>query len=302
VEKIFIDTDCGVDDAIAIMIALSSENLKVTGITTVSGNTNVTQVTENVLKLLSYLDRNDIPVYKGAYLPLVAEPHHGERIHGKNGIGDVELPKTGKKTEGDTAPVAIYKKAKENPGLTLVTLGPLTNIAMAINLFPELKKLIGRVVCMGGALETGNVTRFAEFNFYFDPESVQFVINSGIPMTIVPWDPIVKVPFTEEELKSIVPEGSKSGKLFLDIQQVTMAFIEKFHGVRVTMLPDPAAMAFVADSRVASKKITGNLKMELNYNTLRGASILNDGARMEIVTELDRDKFKDVLKKIFSPV
>ena len=298
--KILIDTDCGVDDAIAIMMALATDNVEIKGITTVSGNTYVEQVTENVLRLLAYFGKGDIPVYRGAYVPLVAAPHHGERIHGQNGLGDVELPSAGKKVESESAPVAIYRIAKENPGITLITLGPLTNIAIALNLYPELKNLIERIVSMGGALETGNVTRFAEFNFYFDPEAVQFVINSGVPMSIVPWDPIVKLPFTEKELKSFIPAGSKSGKFFLDIQQVTMSFIEKFHGVRATMLPDPAAMAFFIDKSVASGIINGNLKMELNYNTLRGASILNDGARMEIVTELNREKFKEAIKGIFT--
>lgn len=297
--KIIIDTDCGVDDAVAIMMALSAEDVEIAGITTVSGNTQVKQVTENVLRLLSYFGRGSIPVYKGASVPLVAAPHHGERIHGQNGLGDVELPPAGKKTELESAPAAIYRIAKENPGLTLITLGPLTNIAIALNLYPDLKDFIERIVAMGGALETGNVTRFAEFNFYFDPEAVQFVINSGIAMSIVPWDPIVKVPFTEEELKELIPEGSRAGKLFLDIQQVTMSFIEKFHGIRATMLPDPAAMAFFIDKSVASGTISGNLKMELNYNTLRGASILNDGARMEIVTELNRERFKEAIGGIF---
>lgn len=297
--KIIIDTDCGVDDAVAIMMALSADDVEIAGITTVSGNTHVEQVTENVLRLLSYFDRSSIPVYKGAYVPLVAAPHHSERIHGQNGLGDVELPAAGKSAEIESAPAAIYRIAKENPGLTLITLGPLTNIAIAINLYPELKDLIEGIVAMGGALETGNVTRFAEFNFYFDPEAVQFVINSGIAMSIVPWDPIVKLPVTEKELKNLIPEGSRSGKLFLDIQQVTMSFIEKFHGIRATMLPDPAAVAFFLDRSVASSTITGNLKMELNYNTLRGASILNDGARMEIVTQLNRERFKEAIRSIF---
>lgn len=297
--KIIIDTDCGVDDAIAIMMALASDNVEIAGITTVSGNTHVEQVTENVLRLLAYFNRGSIPVYKGAYVPLVASPHHSERIHGQNGLGDVELPAAGKDAEHECAPAAIYRIAKENPGLTLITLGPLTNIAIAFNLYPELKELTAGIVAMGGALETGNVTRFAEFNFYFDPEAVQFVIETGVPMSIVPWDPIVKLPFTEKELKSLIPKRNKAGKLFLDIQQVTMSFIEKFHGVRATMLPDPAAMAFFLDKSVAASTITGNLRMELNYNTLRGASILNDGARMGIVTELSREKFKKAIEGIF---
>ncbi len=320
-KKILIDTDCGVDDAIAIMMALASNRVDLVGITTVSGNTYVNQVTDNVLRLLTYLGRGDVPVFKGAHVPLVAKPHTGERIHGKNGLGDVELPGTEKREEKMSAPEAIFEMARNNPGITVVTIGPLTNVAMALNLFPELKKLVSGIVSMGGALYTGNVTRFAEFNFFFDPEAAQFVFESGIPMSIVPWDPIVKEPFGEEELRKVFSspsasvssngEGEKKArsggdenpsgravKFFFDVQQVTMGHIEKFYGVRATMLPDPAAMAYVIEETAAKQKIRGSLRMELNYNTLRGASVLGDGHGMEIVTEIDRDVLLGLLAGI----
>ncbi len=302
-KKILIDTDCGVDDSIAIMIALAAENIDVMGITTVSGNTYVNQVTDNVLRLLSYLGYGNIPVYRGAHRPLVAVPKTGERIHGDNGLGNVELPRTAKSVEGISAPEAIYRIAKENPGIIFVTLGPLTNIAMAFNLYPDLKDLVKEIVAMGGALYKGNVTRFAEFNFYFDPEAAQYVFNTGVPMKVLPWDPVEKLPFMEDELKGLFGVSgdignikNKAVRFFFEVQQVTISFIEKFHGIRATMLPDPETMAYVVDDTVALRKMQGGFTMELNYNTLRGASILEDSREMEIVTEVNRESFLKVLK------
>jgi len=297
VKKLIIDTDCGIDDAIAIMMAISREDVDVVGITTVSGNTYVDQVTDNVLRLLSYFGRKDIPVFKGATVPLIQELSRGEKIHGENGLGGVLLPETDKKEETIKAPDAIFKLAKENEGLIVITLGPLTNVAMAINLYPELKNLIKEVVSMGGALERGNVTRFAEFNFYQDPEAVQFVINSGIPMTVVPWDPIANSMFLENELKEFVDESSSAGKLLLDLVQTPMNFIEKFYGVRGVVFPDPMTVAYVLDEKVGKNVILGDLRMELNYTTLRGASILVEGERMKIVTEIEKSVFRELLEK-----
>ncbi len=304
-KNILIDTDCGVDDSIAIMMALAADNISVKGITTVSGNTYVDQVTDNVLRLVSYFGFKDIPVYRGAHRPLVAAPKTGERIHGKNGLGDVELPSTDKKVEDISAPEAIYRVARENPGITLVTLGPLTNVAMAFNLFPDLKDYVKEIVSMGGALYEGNVTRFAEFNFYFDPEAAQYVLGMEIPMTTLPWDPVVKLPFMETELKSMFGVGgdieavkNRAVRFLFEVQQVTISFIERFHGIRATMLPDPEAMAYVINRDSALKKITGALTMELNNNTLRGASVLGDGHKMEIITEVNKETFVGVLKSI----
>ncbi len=304
-KNILIDTDCGVDDSIAIMMALASDNISVKGITTVSGNTYVDQVTDNVLRLISYFNFKDIPVYRGAHRPLIAEPKTGERIHGKNGLGDVELPPTDKKVEEISAPEAIYRIAKETPGITLVTLGPLTNVAMAFNLFPDLKEYVKEIVSMGGALYEGNVTRFAEFNFFFDPEAAQYVLGMDVPMTTLPWDPVVKLPFMEAELKEIFGVGddiktikNRAIRFLFEVQQVTISFIERFHGIRATMLPDPEAMAFVIDDNSAFKRIKGTLTMELNYNTLRGASVLGDGHKIGIITEVHKENFVRVLKSI----
>ena len=227
-KKVLIDTDCGVDDAIAIMIALASPaEVSVLGITTVSGNVPLANVMDNVLRLLSFLGRTEIPVFRGASRPLVEPLHHAPDVHGANGLGGVELPAPRIVEQRERAPEGIARIASENLGLTLLTLGPLTNIAIALNLYPELKGQIAEIVAMGGAVEKGNVTRFAEFNFHADPEAVQSVLDSGIPLSLLTWDTTLTVAHTEAELEALGLKKTASGKLVLDLQQTVFRFIEK---------------------------------------------------------------------------
>jgi purine nucleosidase len=297
-KNIFIDSDCGIDDATAIMIALASPDINIVGISAVAGNAGLDHVVNNITGILAYFGREDIPVYQGASTSLLGMRIHAEGVHGSNGLGDVELPENSKIVETLMAPDGLCKAAKENPGLTLVTLGPLTNIAISINLFPELKNLIKEIVIMGGALEKGNITKFAEFNFAADPESVQFVFDAGIPLTLVPWDVAVAAMYTEEELVDLGLKESRAGKLLLDMQKVPLDFLEQVFGFRGVGFPDPLTMAYVVDESIVSRKIKGNLKMELSFNTMRGASVPCEGLEMDIILEIKKEKFNPILLKI----
>jgi purine nucleosidase len=294
-KRILIDTDCGVDDAAAIMIAVASSQIEVVGLTTVNGNVGVEQVTENVLRLLPVLGREDIPVYRGASRPLIARPHHASGVHGQNGLGDVELPDGGKRIEGAGAPDGLLALANKNPGLTLVALGPLTNVAIALNLYPELEDLLGEIVSMGGAVERGNVTPYAEFNYYADPEAVQAVLESRVPLTVVPWDAALKVAQTEEEIRSLGLGDSGAGKLLLDMHQPVFSYIEKVYGARVAMFPDPITMAYVVDPAVAREQQKSNLRMESTGSPRRGASVPEKGNRVTLVMEIDKAGFQRLL-------
>lgn len=297
-KKIFIDSDCGIDDAVAIMMALASPEVNVTGISAVAGNVGLDHVVDNITKLLSYFGRDEIPVFRGASSSLLGQNLQAGGVHGENGLGNVELPFTRKKEDSSRAPEGLYKTAKENPGLTLVAIGPLTNVAVALNLYPDLKEYIHDMVIMGGAINFGNVTKFAEFNFAADPEAAHFVLNAGIPLTIVPWDAALKALFTEEDIKALGFEDSKAGKLFISLQQTPLNYFEKIYGGKVSGQPDPLAMAYVIDDSIASHRIKSNLKMELNYNAMRGASVTCSGAVMDIVMEVGKNKFTSLLMNI----
>jgi inosine-uridine nucleoside N-ribohydrolase len=297
--KIIIDTDAGIDDAIAIMIALTYENeVEIKGITTLTGNTYVDQVTKNVLRILDYFNRDDIKVYKGASKPLVHFLERGAKVHGNDGLGDIDLNYSNRKEENISAPSAIYKIAKQEEKIDIITLGPLTNISIALNLYPDLKNHINSVYSMGGAIERGNVTKFAEFNFYADPEAVQSVIETKIPLKIITWDAAVKNLILESELKELISDETYGGKLFHSLIKAPISYIEKHIGIRGMSLPDPIAIACYFDESVIKEKRKGNLIMELNYTTFRGASVLLEGEEFEIVMDINKENFLNILKRI----
>ena len=219
-KNVFIDTDCGIDDAVAIMLALSSEEVNITGISCVAGNTALDNVIGNVCGLLAFYERQDIPVYRGCCSSLLGKNHNAAAIHGKNGLGNIALDAKGKSLEAQNAAEGLYMAAKANPGLTLVTLGPLTNIAVAFNLYPELKTLISEIYAMGGAIGPGNVTPFAEFNFYFDPEAVSFVLGIGLPIKLLSWDATLHGMFSEDEFFTLKLNKSPAGELFYKMQNI----------------------------------------------------------------------------------
>lgn len=297
--KIIIDTDCGIDDAIAIMIALTYENeVEIKAITTVTGNTYVDQVTKNVLRLLDFFNRKDLKVYKGASKSLINKLERGAKIHGEDGLGDINLKYSERREEKINAIEAIYKIAKEEGKIDIITLGPLTNISIALNLYPDIKNYINLIYAMGGAIEVGNVTRFAEFNFHADPESVQIVLDSKIPLTIVPWDGIVKNSFLENELKDIVDEKTETGKLFHSLTKTPLSYVERLLGIRAMSLPDPVAISCYLDESIIKTKRKADLMMELSKNALRGSSILLEGESVNIVLDINKEKFLNILNRI----
>lgn len=297
-QKLIIDTDCGIDDAVAIMMALAHPDVEVIGITTVSGNVDVGQVTENVLRLLAYFDRSDIPVYHGASHALVQGAVRASGVHGDNGLGGVELPPTTVAPRPETAPVGLAELLRANPGATVITLGPMTNLAMSLNLFPDAVSRIGRLVAMGGGIDVGNVTRFAEFNFYADPEAVQFVLDRGVPMEVVPWDACIEHEFSRDDLSAVGLREGRASELFFRLQDFVLARSQHVYGRPFTRHPDPLAMAYAIDPGVASQIRRTGLTMELGNGTLRGASVRTDGEQVRAVMSIRRDAYFAILRGI----
>ncbi len=297
-QKLIIDTDCGIDDAIAIMMALAHPEAEIIGVTTVSGNVDVDQVTENVLRLLTYFDRGDIPVFRGASHALVQGRVRAADVHGENGIGGVELPEAPMGARPDTAPVGLAALIREHPGATVVTLGPLTNLAITLNLFPDVASRVGRLVVMGGGIEVGNVTRFAEFNFYADPEAVQFVLDRGVEMELLPWDACLEHGFTDEDLEAIGLRPGRAAELFGALMEFVLSRAERLRGRRMARHPDPFAMAYALDRLVARHIVRMGLAMELDNTKLRGASVRLEGEQVQAVMSIDRERYIAVLRRI----
>jgi inosine-uridine nucleoside N-ribohydrolase len=204
-KKVIIDTDPGDDDAAAILWCLASDKIQVEALTITHGNVEVEKCANNALVLLGIAGRQDIPVYIGANTPLLRQPWHSRWIHGGDGFGNVNFPAPETKLAGNLAAEEIVRRAKESPGeLTLLVLGPLTNIALAIGIEPRLVEWIKEIVLMGGAVRTaGNVTPVATFNIVVDPEAAYIVYHSGIPIVQVGLDVCNHVEETDQDLATV---------------------------------------------------------------------------------------------------
>lgn len=189
--KIIIDTDPGQDDALTILLALASPEIDLLGVTTVAGNVPLTQTTENALKTLDLAGRPDIPVHAGADRPLLRPGVTATHVHGRTGFEGVDLPPPSRPPTPGHAVDFIIRSVMENPPgtVTLCTIGPLTNIALALGREPRLRERIGQIVMMGCAFsEVGNITAAAEFNVYVDPHAAEMVFASGVPLVVFPLD------------------------------------------------------------------------------------------------------------------
>src|SRR6185437_15919771 len=188
--RIILDTDPGIDDALALVLALDSPEVQLEAITTVHGNVPVEMTTRNALGLLEVAGRSDVPVARGSAQPLVRAPVDAKYVHGPTGLGTLALPEPQTSVVTQSAADLIIERVQAAPGeVTLVPIGPLTNLALALRREPAIASQVREVVIMGGALRVpGNVTPAAEFNIYADPHAAQVVFKAGWPIRLVALD------------------------------------------------------------------------------------------------------------------
>ncbi|HEX9112696.1 MAG TPA: nucleoside hydrolase [Terriglobales bacterium] len=200
--RVIIDTDPGVDDALALLLAMRSPELKIEAITPVAGNVPLELTLPNALRMVEIAGRSDIPVAAGAKSPLMRRLVTATYAHGENGLGGAIFPEPTTKPVAAPAPELIRQIVRKYPGeVTLITIGPLTNVATALNSDAELAGMIRGLVIMGGSLSGGNITPAAEFNVYVDPEAARIVFQSGIPLTMVGLDVTRKTSLTDEHVR-----------------------------------------------------------------------------------------------------
>jgi len=200
--RVLIDTDPGVDDAFALLLAMRSPELKIEAITAVAGNVPLELTLPNALRMVEIAGRTDIPVAPGAKAPLLRRLVTAAYAHGENGLGGAVFPEPTIKPVAEPAAELIRSVIRRYPKeVTLITVGPLTNVAAALNGDPELASLIKGVVMMGGSLSGGNITPAAEFNIYVDPEAARIVFQSGIPLTMVGLDVTRRTSLTDEHVR-----------------------------------------------------------------------------------------------------
>jgi non-specific riboncleoside hydrolase len=215
--NIIIDTDPGIDDAIALAIASFSEEIDVKLITTVSGNVSLDYVTENTLKLLTFYNK-DIPVAKGASGPLIRPAKDASNVHGKTGLEGYDFEEIDKDLLIEKNAVnAMYETIMKSPGkTTVVAIGPLTNIALLLKVYPEVIEKIEEIIFMGGAIERGNYGVYSEFNIGYDPEAAHIVLNSSVKTVMVGLDIALQVLILPEESEQI-KKMNKVGEMFYSL-------------------------------------------------------------------------------------
>jgi purine nucleosidase len=311
-----IDTDTASDDAVAIIMALSEPGVRVLGLTTVAGNVGVEQATRNAL-LTAEICKSDAPVFAGADAPLDRAHEHAHWFHGKDGLGDRGYPAPKRKPEREGAVEAILRLSLAEPGLTLVTLGPLTNIALALERDPKLAGRIGRCVVLGGAPSCeGNVTPAAEYNIWVDPEAARAVFRSKLAIEMIGWHvsrgaSVLK----DDEVAAIEATGTVKAKFAIETNSRAREAYHVQTGEAGLSLADPTAMAVALDRSIGLAWSRHRVAIETTSELTRGMTVVDrlnvsadennaevwkvaagesDGA--DILWTLDARRFKAMLK------
>ncbi len=247
--KVIIDTDPGIDDAMAILLALNHPQIELLGLTTVFGNLHVDGATTNAIDLLEHFGSPEIPVAKGADKPL--EKTLGtfpDFVHGKNGFGEITIPKSELNTHDLSAAEFIIEQALKHPQqVTICAIAPLTNLALALKLEPKIASLIKEVVIMGGAIRVnGNVSPVAEANIHNDPHAADIVLNAGWPVTLVGLDVTLKVILDEPFMNKVKNTGVR-GKVLYDMSRFYDNFYRSASGYDGFACHDATALAYITN-------------------------------------------------------
>jgi inosine-uridine nucleoside N-ribohydrolase len=273
-QRVIIDTDPGTDDAMAILLALNSPELKVEAFTVVPGNVDVREGLENALKIVSLAGRCDVPVAAGAQHPLNQKLITAQYWHGKNGLADVELPASKCKADPRFGPDLIIQLVHQYPHqITLIPVGPLTNIALAVSKDPTIVPLVKNVVIMGGSINGGNVDGAAEANIYGDPEAAQIVFNAGWMVTMVGSDVGERTLITRKELTQLRSTHGPENDFVSQIVDFYVTRSEK-SGWSGAAMYDPLAVAIAMDPTLGTLKEM-HVDVETRGEFTRGETVAN---------------------------
>ena len=294
--RLLIDTDPGVDDALAILMAHAQAD--VVGLTIAAGNVGLAHTVANALKLVEVIGA-DTPVFPGCPVPLVVSAADAGFVHGADGFGDTGLLPSTRRASDEHAALAIVRMAREQPGqLTLVALGPLTNLALALRLDPDLPSRIARLVVMGGAVTGRGNTHLvgAEFNIGFDPEAAHVVFSAWPAFDLIDWEACLRHAMTFDRFDALVAAGDERARFFAAISRKARAFnlAQGRHGM---IAADALAMAVALDPDLIVRAETHHVGIELDGTLTRGATVVDwddrfaRPANARIVLEVDPARF-----------
>jgi inosine-uridine nucleoside N-ribohydrolase len=273
-QRVIIDTDPGVDDAMAILLALNSPELKVEGLSVVPGNVDSQQGLENALKIVSLAGRCDVPVARGAHHPLNQKLITAQYWHGKNGLADVELPASRCKPDSRFGPDLIVETVHKYPHqVTLIPVGPLTNIALAVAKDPSIVGLIKDIVIMGGSITGGNVDGAAEANIYNDPEAAAIVFHAGWMVTMIGSDVGERTLMTRKYLNDLQSQHGPESDFVAKLADFYLTRSEK-SGYQGAAMYDPLAVGTVIDPTLVTLKDM-HVDVETRGEFTRGETVAN---------------------------
>lgn len=298
--KIIIDSDPGIDDIVAIILAIKSRKFDIMGITTVEGNCSLDNAIKNTFKVLDLVASNHIPVYKGSEIALNNRKVDATEVHGANGIGGVYIKESKRKCEKESAIDFLIKTVNENPGeVTIVAMGPLTNLAYCIMQDNNFVQNVKKLVIMGGAENGGNVTEFAEFNFYKDPEAADIVFKSGFREVImIGLDVTTKLTLSEPLEQLLKNINNEVSTFIYDISRIGAKFDREVLGKEGFILNDPLTIAYLLDENVIKIK-NAYVKIEKMGDKI-GKSIVKIAdeqteSNCKFAYEVDVKKFYNIL-------
>ena len=296
-----IDCDVGVDDALALILAFHSPELEVKAVTGVNGNVPLEQVFENIKKVLSLIQPKNKPlIARGAEQPLKGKPVYAHSVHGQDGLGGAKIDRGEAKEwwqfHDGPADELITKMARQYPDeMTLIAVGPLTNLALAIQKDPEGMSKVKETVIMGGAVRTGgNITPYAEFNIFSDPSAASIVFASELPITLVPLDVTHEVSLTSQWMeRRVAPIGNAFSKFAIEATGYDSAR-HQFRNKDLIHLHDPLAVGVVVDPELVTK-----VRLSIGVETREGqylgrTSEMGEGPKIEVCLEVNATGFLDL--------
>jgi len=300
-QKIIFDTDPGIDDALALLLLAKSPEIELLGITVTHGNTSQEKCLRNALSLVELAGIEGIDVVRGATEPLVKELSVAEETHGDGGLGYAKLPTASKKANEKPAHDFIIEMVEKHPDeVTILAVGPMTNVALALLKRPEIGKKVRSIISMGGAIHyPGNATPQAEYNVFCDPEAFDIVLRSGIDFTLVPLDVTYKCIFTKRHLEQIDAARPEIKNFIADSTRFYMEFHVKHQSIEGCAINDPLAAALLLDSTLV-KLEDYFVRVDLMGATSKAKTIadyygaLNQKVNAHVAMQVDVERFMEL--------
>jgi pyrimidine-specific ribonucleoside hydrolase len=307
---LIIDSDPGLDDALALGLACASPEVRLLAVTTVGGNADVARCTENALSLLHVFGRDDVPVAEGAAGALLGSVVRATEVHGTSGIGDTELPPSPNVPRPEGAVALMARLLAESPEpVAIAPIGPLTNIALLLRLYPQLADRIAHVCLMGGSIGEGNTTASAEFNIIADPEAADVVFRSGVPITMIGLDVTHQALLDRAAAQALRDIGTRSGAIAAELTDYALDRNLEWSGATTTAIHDAVAIAHLIVPDLVSVA-RYRVDVETGAGPARGRTVC-DGlpyrlrrrgveANADVGIVIDRGRFERLLVDAFA--